>query len=180
VIIFISVHRNVFKGWLCKKSSFKGRHSLKKILVVQLVDVFIFFMVIFMGKLVKFCTAWPYGRRMGPNHAAPGKNGMDWLESIFEERMLVIWARRCDSLAPYSLDRNPCDSLMWSDLKEVFYKPLTYSLQELKDNIERLIKAIPEVMVRKMVYGLKMRAAILIQVEGTLQGDEISSKVNYE
>ena len=30
--------------------------SLQKILVVPLVDVFIFFMVIFMGKLVKFCT----------------------------------------------------------------------------------------------------------------------------
>jgi hypothetical protein len=36
---------------------------------------------------------------------------MGWLESIFEERMLVIRARRGDSLAPYSLDINPCDSL---------------------------------------------------------------------
>jgi hypothetical protein len=36
-------------------------------------------------------------------------------------------------------------------------------------------------MVRKVVYGMKMRAAILIEVEGTnLEGDEISSKMNYE
>jgi hypothetical protein len=92
---------------------------------------------------------------------------MDWLEYIFEERMLVIRARRGESLASYSLDMNPCDSLMWSDLKQVFYKPLTYSLQELKDTIKGLIKATPEVMVRKVVYGMKMRAAILIQFEGT-------------
>jgi hypothetical protein len=76
---------------------------------------------------------------------------------------------------------NPCDSLMWSDLKEVSYKPLTYSLQELKGTIKRLIKAIPEVMVRKVVYEMKKRAANLIQVEGTaLEGEEISSKMNYE
>ena len=82
---------------------------------------------------------------------------IDWLESIFEERMLVIRARRGDSsLAPYSLDMNPCDSLMWSDLKEVFYKPLTYSLQELKDTIKWLSKAIPEVMVRKVVNGIQV------------------------
>ena len=96
--------------------------------------------------------------------------------------MLVIRARRGDSsLAPYSLDMNPRDSLMWSDLKEVSYKPLTYSLQELKDTIKWLIKAIPEVMVRKVVYGMKKKAANLIQVKGTaLEGDEISSKMNYE
>jgi hypothetical protein len=106
---------------------------------------------------------------------------MDWLESIFEERMLIIRARRGDSWAPYSLDMNPCDSLIWSDLKEVFYKPLIYSLLELKDTIKRLIKAISEVMVRKLVYGKKERAANMIQVEGiTLEGDEISSKINYE
>jgi hypothetical protein len=36
-------------------------------------------------------------------------------------------------------------------------------------------------MVRKVVYGMKMRAAILIQVERTaLAGDLISSKMNYE
>jgi hypothetical protein len=37
---------------------------------------------------------------------------MDWLESIFEEGIMVIRARRGDSLAPYSLDMNPCDCLM--------------------------------------------------------------------
>jgi hypothetical protein len=106
---------------------------------------------------------------------------MDWFESIFEERMLVIRAKRDDSLAPYSLDMNPCDSLMWSDLKEVFYKPLTYILQELKNTTKRLIKAILEVMVRKVVYGMKKRVAILIQVEGTLlECDEISSNINHE
>jgi hypothetical protein len=106
---------------------------------------------------------------------------IDWFESIFEERMIFIRARRGGSFAPYSLYMNPCDSLIWSDLKEVFFKPLIYSLPEHKDTIKRLIKVIPEVMVRVLVYGMKEWAATLIQVEGTaLEGHEISSKINFE
>jgi hypothetical protein len=45
---------------------------------------------------------------------------MEWLESIFEVRMLITRARKGDSLTPYSLDMNPCDSLIWSDLEEGF------------------------------------------------------------
>jgi hypothetical protein len=45
----------------------------------------------------------------------------------------------------------------------------------------RLIKTIPEGMARKVVYGMKQNSANLIHAEGTaLEGDEISSKINYE
>jgi hypothetical protein len=89
---------------------------------------------------------------------------IDCLELIFEDKMLVIRVRRGDIVAPYTADMNPCDSLMWSDLKEVFYKQLAYSLQELKETIKRLI---PKVMVRKVVYVMKKITTNLIQVEGT-------------
>ena len=34
---------------------------------------------------------------------------MDWLESIFEDKMLAIKSRRGDTGAPSSLDLNPLD-----------------------------------------------------------------------
>jgi hypothetical protein len=40
------------------------------------------------------------------------------------------------------------------------------SLQDLMDTIKRLFQANPEVMVRKAVFGMKNRAAKLVQVEG--------------
>ena len=68
-------------------------------------------MVKFMEKLVKFFKSLTILQKDGSKlHQA--NMVMDWLESIFEERMLVIRARRGDSLAPYSLDINPCDSLI--------------------------------------------------------------------
>ena len=42
---------------------------------------------------------------------------MEWLDGIFEERMLAIRARRGDSWAPSSPDMNPCDSFLWGYLK---------------------------------------------------------------
>ena len=51
------------------------------------------------------------------------------------------------------------------------------SLQELKDTIKMEFQAIPEVLVRKVVYGMKKRAAKLVQVEGRAsEGECISSK----
>ena len=91
---------------------------------------------------------------------------MEWLDGIFEERMLAIRARRGDSWAPSSPDMNPCDSFLWGYLKEVVYKPLPASLEELKATIKREFRAIPEVMVKKAVYGMKKRAAKMVEVEG--------------
>ena len=45
-------------------------------------------------------------------------------------------------------------------------KPLPASLEELKATIKREFRAIPEVMVKKAVYGMKKRAAKMVEVEG--------------
>jgi hypothetical protein len=39
------------------------------------------------------------------------------------------------------------------------------SLQEVKDTIKREFQAIPEVMVRKAVYGMKNRVAKLVRIK---------------
>ena len=82
------------------------------------------------------------------------------------ERILVIKVRRDDSLATSSTYMNHCDSFVWGYIKDVVFKPMPENLQELKDTIKREFQAIPEVMVRKGVFGMKKRAAKLIQVEG--------------
>ena len=38
---------------------------------------------------------------------------MEWLDSIFQERMLPIKSLRGDSWAPSSPDLNPCDFFLW-------------------------------------------------------------------
>ena len=52
---------------------------------------------------------------------------MDWLDSIFEERMLAKKARRGNSWAPSSPDINLCDSFLWGYLKEAVYVQATAS-----------------------------------------------------
>ena len=91
---------------------------------------------------------------------------MDWLDNIFEDRMLAIRARRGDSWAPSSPDMNPCDSFLWGYLKEAVYKPLPVNMEDLKATIKREFRAIPEVMVKKAVYGMKARAAKMVAFDG--------------
>ena len=57
---------------------------------------------------------------------------MDWLDSMFKERMLAKRTRRGNSWAPSSPDINLCESFLWGYLKEAVYKPLPVSLEDLK------------------------------------------------
>ena len=46
---------------------------------------------------------------------------------------------------------NPCDYYLWGYLKSVVYYPLPETLAELKINLEREIKKIPENILKKDV-----------------------------
>ena len=61
---------------------------------------------------------------------------------------------------------NPCDSFLWGYLKEAVYKPLPESMDDLKATIKREFRAIPEVMIKKAVFGMKSRAMKLVEFEG--------------
>ena len=99
---------------------------------------------------------------------------MDWLDSIFEERMLAKKARRGNSWSPSFPDINLYDSFMWVYLKEAVYKPLPVSLEDLKNTIRREFRGIPEVTVRKAVYRMKNRVAKMFRVgEKAFQGKTI-------
>ena len=91
---------------------------------------------------------------------------MDWLDGIFEERMLAIRSRRGDSWAPSSPDLNPLDFFLWGYLKKKVYKPLPSTLEELKDKIKREVRALPEVLVRKAVFSIKKRSVRVMAEEG--------------
>ena len=80
---------------------------------------------------------------------------MEWLDGIFEDRMLAIRSRRGDTWAPSSPDLNPLD-----------YKPLPTSLEELNSRIKREVRDVPESTVMKAVYSMKKRIGRLLVEEG--------------
>ena len=74
---------------------------------------------------------------------------LEWLDSVFETRMLALKSLRGDSWAPYFPDCNSCDFFLWGYLKERVYHPLPTNLAALKRKIKSEFERIPEVMVIK-------------------------------
>ena len=91
---------------------------------------------------------------------------MEWLETIFQERMLAIKCLRGDTWAPYSPDCNPCDFFLWGYLKEKVYQPLPTTMLALKRKIKREFERIPEIMVQKAVLNMRKRGGLMVSVEG--------------
>jgi hypothetical protein len=77
---------------------------------------------------------------------------IDWLDSIFEDKMLPIKSRRGDTWAPSSSDINPLDFFLWGYLKEQVYKPLPSNLEEVNAMIKREVKELPQRYVRKSFF----------------------------
>ena len=80
---------------------------------------------------------------------------LEWLDSVFETRMLALKSLRGDSLVPHSPDCNPCDFFLWGYLKERFYHPLPTNLAALNRKIKSEIERIPEVIVIKSIQDMK-------------------------
>ena len=91
---------------------------------------------------------------------------MNWLDTIFKERVLAIKCIRGDTWAPYSPDCNPCDFFLWGYLKEKVYHPLPVTLEALKRKITREFTRIPELMVKKAVLNMKKRGRLMAECEG--------------
>ena len=79
------------------------------------------------------------------------------------ERMLVIKVRRDDSLATSSTYMNHCDSFVWGYIKDVVFKPMPSGAQ---GHHKEGVPGHPGGDGQEGVYGMKKRAAKLIQVEG--------------
>ena len=90
---------------------------------------------------------------------------MNWLDTIFKERMLAIKCIRGDTWAPYSPDCNSC-FFLWGYLKEKVYHPLPVTLEALKRKITREFTRIPELMVKKAVLNMKKRGRLMVECEG--------------
>ena len=91
---------------------------------------------------------------------------MEWLDSIFKERMLAIKSLRGDSWAPYSPDCNPCDFFLWGFLKEKVYQPLPANMASLKRKIRSEFEKIPDLLVTKAVLSMKKRGELMVQADG--------------
>ena len=88
---------------------------------------------------------------------------MNWLDTIFKERMLAIKCIRGDTWAPYSPDCSPCDFFLWGYLKEKVYHPLPVTLEALRRKNTREFTRIPELMVQKAVLNMKKRERLIVE-----------------
>ena len=91
---------------------------------------------------------------------------MQWLDGIFDERMLAFKSLRGDFWAPYSLDCNPCDFFLWEYLNEKVYRPLPANLASLKRKIRAELQSIPESMVSKAVLSMKKMGELVVEADG--------------
>ena len=91
---------------------------------------------------------------------------MNWLDTIFKERMLAIKCVRGDSWASYSPDCKPCDFFLLGYLKSKVYQPLPNTLTALKRKIRVEFERIPEIMVKKAVYSMKKRGQLMVAANG--------------
>ena len=99
---------------------------------------------------------------------------MDYLDRVFQERMLALKARRGESWLPSSPDMNPCDFFLWGYLKELVYMPLPAPLQDLRWRIEREFNNLPEAMVARAIFEMKKRALKLCKTGGkAFEGKQI-------
>ena len=84
-----------------------------------------------------------------------------WLGQKFENKFIDknLWP-------PRSPDLNPCDFFLWGHLKEVVYNPLPKTIDDLKANLEREIKKIPQKMLKNVFSNFKKRCEFLISAGG--------------
>ena len=98
---------------------------------------------------------------------------MQWLDTLFDERMLALKSLRGDSWAPSSPDMNPADYFLWGYLKEKVYSPPPTTIPALKRKIKSEFAKIPELMVKTAVKSMKRRANLMV-LEGGKQFEGVS------
>ena len=76
---------------------------------------------------------------------------MDWLDKVFDKRMLALKARQGFFWSPASPDMNPCDFFLWGFMKDHVYHPMPATTMELKQKITDMFLSIPEETVKKAV-----------------------------
>ena len=67
---------------------------------------------------------------------------------------------------PRSPDLNPCDYFLWGYLKSKVYKPLPYTLDQLKANITREIRNINNSVLNSTFFNFSKRCDLIIEKNG--------------
>ena len=91
---------------------------------------------------------------------------MDFLDEIFEDRVVSQNCRRGMLWSASSPDMNPCDSFLWGHLKSKTYSPMPNSMPALKNKLRRKFREIPAWMVQHAILNIKKRARLCIEADG--------------
>lgn len=88
----------------------------------------------------------------------------------------VISNRRDIDWPPHSLDLSPCDFFLWGFLKSRVYLDKPRTVGELKNAIEREIRAIPRDMLRRVMINFSQRLEECVEKDGRHLTDVIFHK----
>ena len=85
----------------------------------------------------------------------------DYLKDKFGDQF--IGKKQWPSRSP---DLNPCDYFLWGYLKSKVYKPLPYTLDQLKANITREIRNINNSVLNSTFFNFSKRCDLIIEKNG--------------
>lgn len=98
------------------------------------------------------------------------RNVFNLLQDKFQDRIIGLDSNQFTGggidWPPYSPDLNPCDYFLWGYLKDRVYINKPKSLDELKENIRREIRNIPQDTLKNVTANFVMRLRHVIAVEG--------------
>ena len=78
---------------------------------------------------------------------------LEWLQGKFQDRIV---SRRCDvEWAPHSPDLSPLDFHLWGYLKGRVYRHSLQTIPDLKEEITKVMKAIPIEQVQSVIDGFQ-------------------------
>jgi len=123
----------------------------------------------FVGDLSTVCDTLNlnYDEQIFQQDGAPvhvGKGNLEYIESLFPGR--VISRNSEYAYPPRSPDLTPPDAFLWGIIKEKAFNPPPRTLQELSDNVTRIITEIHADTLYKMVRNIERRLEICLERNG--------------
>ena len=87
-----------------------------------------------------------------------------WLQSVFNDRLI---SKKCDvEWGPRSPDMNPLDFFLWGFLKDRVYEGNPETLDQLKRNITREVRAISPAIRERVTNNFKKRLDACLKAKG--------------
>ncbi len=95
------------------------------------------------------------------------RGNLEFLDRVFEDRMLALGSLRGQAWAPSSPDLSPLDFSVWAQMKtKVFSHPLPQNLDDLRQKIRESARGLDHSYIERVVLHMRVRAEKCVQANG--------------